>query len=272
MVLDKVIDLFTHENMSGAFGFFIGSFSRELDHLGQWRTYGSNGRGFSLGLAPHLFHVEQGHRKPHENVFVAPVVYGNKPRDNITCPRSKAIRIVGETVEHAADLMEDRSIGKPFLDEMATALMASQMIFNSLTIKHEAYWHESEVRLIIIGHENLTPYISTRSRRGDIVPFIKSDMLIQANGSVVEVVVGPSAPDSAEDGVRALFKPFHGAPASIVRRSTIPPCDLIKCELAVAARGDRAYQRQAKKPLGKLPTPITSASGRFRGSARWPHD
>jgi hypothetical protein len=113
----------------------------------------------------------------------------SKPRDNTTCPTiERAIRIVGETVECAADLMQDPSAGKPFLNEMANALMASQMIFNSLTIKHEAYQHENEVRLIIIGeHDNLAPYISTRSRRGEIVPFIKSDMPIQAKCSVVDV-------------------------------------------------------------------------------------
>jgi hypothetical protein len=222
---DMVIDIFTHENMRGAFGFFIASFSRERDDLGQWRAYGDNGRGFSLGLAPHLFHVEdKADRQPHENVFVTPVVYGKQAARQHHMPAiEKAIRVVGETVERAADLMQDRSIGMPFLDEMAKALMASQMIFNSLTIKHEAYQHEREVRFIIMGeHEKLTPHISTRSRRGDIVRFIKSDMPIQAEGSVVEVVVGPSAADSAEDGVRALFKPFHDAPDSIVRPSTIP--------------------------------------------------
>ena len=148
MFCDMVIDLFTHENMSGAFGFFIGSFSRERDDLGQWRAYGDNGRGFSLGLAPHLFRVEdKADRKPHESVFVAPVVYGKQAARQHHMPAiERAVRVVGETVERAADLMQDRSIGMPFLDEMAKALLASQMIFNSLSIKHEAYQHESEVR------------------------------------------------------------------------------------------------------------------------------
>jgi hypothetical protein len=79
------------------------------------------------------------------------------------------------------------------------------------------------VRLFILGeHRNLTPHVSTRARPGDIVPFIKSDMPVQANGSIFEIVAGPSAADSAEDGVRALLRPFHDAPDSIVRRSTIP--------------------------------------------------
>jgi hypothetical protein len=68
-------DLFTHEDLFGAFGFFIASFSRARDDLGQWRAYADNGRGFALGLAPHLFGVKaKPDRKPHENVFVTQVV------------------------------------------------------------------------------------------------------------------------------------------------------------------------------------------------------
>ena len=135
----------------------------------------------------------------------------------------QAVRIVGDTVEQAADLMQDSNVGMPFFDEMAKVLIASQMIFNSLTVKHEAYQHEQEVRLIIVGqHKNLTPHISTRARRGDIVPFIKSDMPIQAKGSIAEIVVGPSAATGAEDGIRTLLRPFNDAPESVVRRSRIP--------------------------------------------------
>ena len=58
---------------------------------------------------------------------------------------------------------------------------------------------------------------STRARRDDIVPFIKSDMPVQAKGSIVEIVVGPSAATGAEDGVcvYALLKPFYDGPNAI---------------------------------------------------------
>ena len=58
---------------------------------------------------------------------------------------------------------------------------------------------------------------STRARRGDIVPFIKNDMPVQAKGSIVEIVVGPSAATGAEDGVcvYALLKPFYDGPNAI---------------------------------------------------------
>ena len=222
---DMVKDLFTLKNMSSSFGFFIGSFSRERDDLGQWRAYGNNGRGFSLGLAPRLFGVEdKTDRQPHENVFVVPVVYGKKAARQHHLPAiESAVRIVGKAVVEAADLMQDISIGMPFFDKMAKALIASPMLFNCLTIKDGAYEHEKEIKLIIVGERRkLAPHVSTRRRRRKVIPFIKSDMPIQSNGSIVEIVVGPAAADNAEDAVRALLKPFHATPNSIMRRSKIP--------------------------------------------------
>jgi hypothetical protein len=185
-----------------------------------------NGHGFALGMSPHLFHADDKAdlTQHHKNVFVTPVVYGRDAGRLHHMPAiERAIRIVGDTVVQAADLMEDSSIGMPFLDEMAKSLIAAPMLINSLTVKHKAYQHEREVRLIIVGeHAKLNPHIATRPRRGDIVPFIKREMPIQTKGSLVEIVVGPSAPDSAADGLRNLLSPFHDSPASIVRRSTIP--------------------------------------------------
>jgi hypothetical protein len=42
-------DLFSHENFSDHLQFFIASFSRDRDELGQWRAYADNGRGFATG-------------------------------------------------------------------------------------------------------------------------------------------------------------------------------------------------------------------------------
>jgi hypothetical protein len=62
--------------------------------------------------------------------------------------------------------------------------------------------------------------ISTRVRKGEMVPYIKRDMPLHRSGSIVEIVIGPAAPIGAEDGVRALLEKY-GIEAP-VRRSTIP--------------------------------------------------
>ena len=50
-----VDDVFQHRKVKEIFGFYIASFSRDRNDLGQWRAYADNGGGFALGLAPHLF-------------------------------------------------------------------------------------------------------------------------------------------------------------------------------------------------------------------------
>jgi hypothetical protein len=222
---EMVGDLFTHENMQSTFGFFIGSFSQARNDLGQWRAYGDDGRGFALGLAPNLFHVaDKADRKPHENVFVTPVVYGEEAgRERHRPAIEKAVVIVASTIDHAANIMRHRATGLAFLDRMAKSLIASQLIWNSLTIKHEAYEHEQEIRLIIMGEtKKLQPYVSTRARGSEIVPFIKNDMAIQERGSIVKVVIGPSAAPNSEDSLRTLLRPFHNDPDSLITRSGIP--------------------------------------------------
>jgi hypothetical protein len=85
------------------------------------------------------------------------------------------------------------------------------------------YRHEQEVRLIVVGQRgNLTPHVLSRARGSERVPFIKSDMPIQAGGSIAEIVIGPAAADTADEFVGNLLKPFHGDPQSIIRHSVIP--------------------------------------------------
>lgn len=224
---DVVMDFFTHKSLVGSLDFFIASFSKERNDLGQWRAYGDDGKGFALGLAPHLFHViDKSDTEPHENVFVTPVVYGEQAgRDRHHVAIEKSLTLVSAAIDRAADIMHDMRVGLPFFQNMARELIASQLIWNSLTIKHQAYEHEQEVRLIIVGlAKSLNPYISTRTRGSEIVPFIKSDMAIQDKGCIAEIVIGPSAAPTAENGLKALLSPFHGDPEAIMKRSDIPYC------------------------------------------------
>ena len=220
-----VADLFSTDNMRNTFGFYVSSFSWDGDDLRQWQVYAANGRGFALGLAPQLFAVEdKPDRKPCENIFVAPVHYGDEAGRLHHLPAiESATRIVSDTANRKAKLMRDINKGMPFFEEMGKALIASELLLNSLTVKHGAYAHEREVRQFILGEiTKLAPYVSTRSRGMDAVPFIKGNMQVQQPGGIAEIVVGPSAPPDAEDFACSLLSPFHSDPRCIVRRSTIP--------------------------------------------------
>jgi hypothetical protein len=73
--LDVFKDLFRHENFAGTLEFFIASFSKARDDLGQWRAYADNGQGFAIGFAPRMFRV--GEQPPPGELpeFVGPVLY-----------------------------------------------------------------------------------------------------------------------------------------------------------------------------------------------------
>ena len=210
--------------MNTAFGFYIASFSRNRDDLHQWQKYGQDGQGFAIGLAPKLFAIEEPrNRKPHENIFVSPVSYGDAAGRILHVPAiESAARIVAETVERKAKAMSDINKGMPFFREMANKLLARELILNSLIVKHSDWAPEHEVRLFILGESaNLAPYVSTRSRGTETVPFIKSD--IRQPGSIAEIVIGPAAPPDAEDFACSLLAPFHSDLRSIVRRSQVVP-------------------------------------------------
>ncbi len=219
-----VEDVFRPENFHSTIEFYLASFSRESDDLGQWRAYGADGRGFALGLASHLFQVEvKADRKPHENVFVSPVVYGDTETTKLARPAiDRAVSIVEQVSRDAPEMMADKSVGRPFLRELTNHLISGVLIPACLVAKHPAYAHEREVRLMIVGLDAaLKPYVETRTRPGEIVPFIRSTMPIRAGG-ISEIVTGPAVGDAGISGLKTFLRLHRLDADSLVRPSTIP--------------------------------------------------
>src|SRR5262245_20097593 len=223
---DMLADLFTIGNITKSLEYLVASFSRESDDLGQWRAYGCDGHGFALGLASHLFQVEEQKpgQKPNEVTVVYPIEYGrNRARDRYYEIVQKAADILEDTVNKHENLMQDRAIGLAFIENYTKEVIADEMIFVCLTSKHEAYEHESEVRLMMLGlHTKLKPYIETRVKNGELVVFVRHPMPIKEPGSIVEIVVGPSAGADAEHSVRSLLNSAGVQPTVPIRRSNIP--------------------------------------------------
>jgi hypothetical protein len=115
-----VDDLFQHRNFSDVFGFYIASFSRNRDELGQWRGYADNGRGFALGLAPHLFEiVNTADLKPTEKYVVMPVVYEQeKAEQRYRAAIEAAAGIVGNHRPH--ETIEERFFASKVPDAWPT--------------------------------------------------------------------------------------------------------------------------------------------------------
>jgi hypothetical protein len=142
MFLEYFLDLFRHDNLAGKLEFYIASFSRARDDLGQWRAYADNGRGFAIGFAQRMF--REGDPPPDRlPEFVGPVRY----RVDEVCARHRAaleeaIRIFLDTVNAHANLVRDKAVGIPFMDQFVREILAQPLIWNCLTSKHPAYEHE----------------------------------------------------------------------------------------------------------------------------------
>jgi hypothetical protein len=127
------------------------------------------------------------------------------------------------TVEAKADLMRDKGVGIPFMENLARTVIASPLIWNCLTTKHPAYAHEREVRLILLGlTASLAPYITTRLRGSEIVPYVPHQLPLKKKGSLAGIVVGPATPVDAVRTVRTLLRSLGYDPELPVSRSDIP--------------------------------------------------
>ncbi|UPJ50250.1 DUF2971 domain-containing protein [Bradyrhizobium sp. 200] len=215
--------MFSIDNFSDHIRFFIASFSRDRDELGQWRAYADNGRGFALGLSPKLFAPDDPLDKdPLKNLVVGPIVYDNAAtKRRQAMPIKKAHDILAKSEWYASKHLNNGKILRQFLDNLARYVIASPLIWNCLVCKHPAYKSENEVRLIILGLSKLFKgRVPVRIRKGEVVPYIPRQLPLHTPGNIVEIVIGPAAPLGTEEGVRALLDKFKiNAP---IRRSTIP--------------------------------------------------
>jgi hypothetical protein len=70
---------------------------------------------------------------------------------------------------------------------MANELIASPLIWNCMTSKYVAYENEREVRLVLMGQtSNLSPYVKTRLRGSETVPYIAHPFRIRETGAIHE--------------------------------------------------------------------------------------
>ena len=225
-------DLLVPKNFVGNLDFFTASFSNQRDDLGQWRAYGENGRGFALGLAPKMFEVADGTGlQANEMSFVGQVLYD---RQEIFARHKRAIAAASSIFLAAAEahagllqdkagLLQDKNVGMPFMRRMANELIASPLIWNCMTSKHVAYENEREVRLVLMGQtSNLSPYVKTRLRGSETVPYIAHPFRIRETGAIHEIVVGPAAAADAEEQVERMLTSHGVAPSVPITRSEIP--------------------------------------------------
>jgi hypothetical protein len=216
-------DMFQHAKFQATLDFFIASFSRRRDELGQWRAYADNGRGFAIGFSPRIFSTtnKPPDGKPPE--FVGPVSYkGKKVVERFRAPIHKAVSIFSATLAAHPEVDQEEAVRSLLIQELSRDLIASPMIWRCLTLKHSAYEHEREVRLLITGTpEALRPHVTTRFRGSEIVPYIPQPMPLREKDNIVEIMVGPAAPPDTVCALRTMLDAL-GVAVDHIHPSEIP--------------------------------------------------
>lgn len=200
--------------------FHVCCFSTNSDSLSQWRAYADNGAGYALGFDAGLLESAYGHINGAraENRSVFHVTYDDKKLLEL---HEKIIESMFGLIEVPLSMVEDQQAGGTFLKDLST-LTSLHALHASLYFKHEAYSDESEYRFMTV-EPSTKPLqgMKRRLRPHELVRYTELDWRHLAKNALVEVVIGPAAPASAETYVRECVHEYHHREVK-VRRSRIP--------------------------------------------------
>ena len=202
----KVISLCKKAILERYFKAFVFCMSEALDdeadvgELSQWRLYGSNGRGIALVIDIN----SEGRREQIIKLGSIPrkVVYG----------ATDGLRLVKDEVLAFFSRCENLAVeGKDFLTDNPDVYadhLAGTLFWLPSVIKHKAYRHEREVRLVRgdVGEQAGNPLVFNEKnsiRRPAIeLPFSELE-LDQHLSPIIRVIIGPSGDQPAiEDSIK----------------------------------------------------------------------
>ncbi len=209
-VQNTLVDLFTNRERANS---FLCCFSKHRDLLSQWRAYGDDGRGISIGFDGELMGNANKYN-PIETIyaqnglFVQPVDYGTKKSDEF----------FDTLLKNSKDLIESTP-NKNLTD------LFYFTDFMSVYEKNEYYQEEDEIRAVYfpfmaktdsVKHSIVINQIKThgmsdqlfRTNNGKILPYFEWDLtsisspIISKNkrhSPICEVVLGPKCAMSVEE-------------------------------------------------------------------------
>jgi hypothetical protein len=99
---------------------------------------------------------------------------------------------------------------------MVDEVIASQLIWNCLTAKNLRYANEREVRYLLL---NLRGKFDAHRKQFDGKHYVETMLPLKQPGSLVEILVGPRAPEGTEEKL-CKFLDAQGYPAIPIRRSS----------------------------------------------------
>lgn len=181
---------------------FVSCFCAKGDLLSQWKGYGAQGSGFSIGFSREKLFKQQ--------IQIFRVIY--EPADQY--------RLVKETIDEICKILDTVITSTGITDYnnlVRSSLMEISMYFRrfSLCFKHKAFKEEQEWRIIVMYDPSmLLKEIRFRSVRGNVVPYVEVDLSEKITADLTllpiqKVYCGPTLhPQNAKSTIQALFKSF----------------------------------------------------------------
>ena len=214
-----VADLIAKNKLTRVFKFYLFSVSEKRDSETQWKQYGRDGTGFSVGFAPKLFAPITPTLSPraNENAHLGRVVYGDSKtiyRHRKVIERAAAITHQIATVNRS--LLRREAVLIEYINAMAKEYIARQLIWRSLTAKRRCWEHQSEVRFVCLNrHANFDGIEKTFGGRRYIEYPLPPDC-------IAAIMIGSAAPKDTEADVARLLND-HGFSGAMVTRSLKAP-------------------------------------------------
>jgi len=176
--------------------FFVACFSDTHKDLGQWRAYGDDGKGFTIGFDGKLL----------EGTFVK--------RDNETVPGNgtfpityndnRLIEIYKQIVNEVLPLFamtEGRNLSDAIINEFEKYLSivaTISILYAAVLFKHIAYKNEKEYRFLQIRAVNESDdNLGYRARLNSLVRFSEFDWNTTDQQVLREIVIGPAADENS---------------------------------------------------------------------------
>jgi len=212
--------------------YYIASFSKEPDDLGQWRSYADDGRGVALGFS--YAALKKFPNCSDANGFN--VWRGRyKVKYSISDLKTKFSEIVQEAAEFCARRNQHPNDAPlhPFPPEAVALELFRIAQFAGFMNKHQAYEPEQEIRFLYWCDAGMTlakqshdgnPCIhcDVRERNRELVQYL--DVPIpewKKSGTLAHIRLGPSSAVGLEDQLRQLCEQL-GIPEPVIKRSDIP--------------------------------------------------
>jgi hypothetical protein len=189
------IDAIRENGIERSAHYFVVSFSKNGDELGNWRAYADDGHGFALGFDGSSF--EQGFASgggiTTEGKQTFSLIYDDKE-----------LRAVQEQIVALVEPLMKKPTGRGFADPVLreylgrlTVEFAVHIFHSSLYFKHHAYRAEDEYRFLSIQRGDRPPARALfRPKPYGLIRYVEYDWRAIAPGALQKIVIGPAADEA----------------------------------------------------------------------------